>query len=484
MKIGYKIGITVVFLVVLATGIFWLKPNQELKMGIVIATVVSADSELLNDDMGMDNRYIPEADIIAIEPNEASKEPTLLTGDFFSARAPEVSYDGNTLVFSGQKSKEDTWQIYTMDLQSLKVSQVTHCPVNCTDPAWLPDGRIAFSRLNEEETYGQVHVLYACELNGENMKRLMFHPNSALSASVFQDGRILVLSEQKYPEKGKRHMLAFRIDGTKSELFFRSEQEAFPVSRVWEAPDGKMYFIEKDAKKQKTGSLVSVAKGHPMSSYENITGDIGGDFHSVYPDNTGEKLWISFRKDISNPFELHSFNLKSREVAESIYANDEFHIIEPVVRQERKNPLKLPTIVNESKTKGTLLCLNTDLSMIPVGDEENDEIKTSKVQVFGLEGMLGEISVEEDGSFYIEIEADKPVRFQTVNAKGEILRGPSSWVWVRPGEKRSCIGCHADPELAPDNKVPDALYAGMVSLPEGKRTEAIVLNGKIKGQNE
>ena len=73
---------------------------------------------------------------------------------------------------------------------------------------------------------------------------------------------------------------------------------------------------------------------------------------------------------------------------------------------------------------------------------------------------------------------------ESTTAASWAVRGPSSWIWIRPGEKRSCIGCHEDPELAPENKVPDALYAGLISLPDGTRTEAIVLNGKIKGNDE
>jgi hypothetical protein len=278
-------------------------------------------------------------------------------------------------------------------------------------------------------------------------------------------------------------MLALRIDGTKSELFFRTNRNAIPLNRVWEASDGQMYFIESVPGTPQSGRLVSIAKGHPMSSYEDISKELSGAFHSLYPDLSGNLL-ISYRTIDGEVFELHSFNLESREIDKNVYVNDEFHIIEPVIRHERKNPLKLPAIVNESKKKGTILCLNTDLSIIPVSNSENNEGQTELVQVFGLEGMLGEVRVEKDGSFYIEIDTDKPVRFQTVNSQGEVLRGPSSWIWVRPGEKRSCIGCHADPELAPENKVPDALYAGMVSLPEGMKSEAIVLNGKIKGNDE
>jgi hypothetical protein len=483
MKLVNKIALVFVFLVVVATGIFWLKPGPKLGMGVIIATAVPSDIDLRNDDLGIDNRYIPRASIIAVESESKNSEPVILTEDFYSARSPEVSYDGNMLVFSGQKTAQDNWQIYTMDLQSFKVLQVTQCPVNCTDPAWLPDGRIAFSRLNEEESAGQIHVLHACKADGSEMKRLMYHPNSAVSASVFQDGRILVISTQKYPEAGKGHMLALRIDGTKSELFFRTDRDEVPVNRAWEAPGGQMYFVEQVPGRDNPGKLVTVSKGHPMSSHVNISKKLSGDFHSIYPDSSDD-LVVSYRENSNGTFGLHAYDPDSRKLNNSIYNHSEFHIIEPVMRQVRENPMKLPPIVNESKKKGTLLCLNTDQSMISVNDKESNATKTDKVQVLGIDGLLGEVEVEKDGSFYIEIDTDKPVRFQTINAEGEMLRGPSAWIWVRPGERRSCVGCHEDPELAPENRVPDALYAGMVSLPEGTRSEAIVLNGKIKEEHE
>jgi hypothetical protein len=155
-----------------------------------------------------------------------------------------------------------------------------------------------------------------------------------------------------------------------------------------------------------------------------------------------------------------------------------YHLIEPVAVQPREVPMKLPPVVDSTTDKGTLLCHDADLSMTAHNGVEGEKLKTHKVQVFGTDGILGEVEVEEDGSFYIEVDADKPVRFRTLSVDGKVLRGPSAWVWVRPNERRSCIGCHEDRELAPENRVPDALYSGMVSLPEGKKAETIVLSDK------
>lgn len=482
MKITHKIGILTVSLLVVAAGIFWLMPESRLEKGMVIVTAVPSDFDLTVEDMGTDNRYITGSQIIALrmDVDDSKSEPVLLTEDFYSARAAEISYNMGKMVFSGQRNQNETWQIYTMDLKSFKVSQITDGKENCTDPTWLPDGRIAFSMLNEEELTGPVHRLYTCEPDGNDTKQLTFSPNSSFASSIFRDGRILILDEQQFPQSYRRKLMALRIDGTKSELFYESKESSEVIGKGWETGE-KVFFIEREIQESMKTNLVSVNRGHPLSSFENLSENISGEFNSFSPAGS-EYLLVSYREKKDMTFSLYKFDLIGQELLEVIFTNSEYHIIEPVLMAERQSPMKLPAIVDESKDKGRLLCLNADLSMDASGLDESK--KTAKVQIFGLDEMIGEVPVEEDGSFYIEIDADTPVRFQTVDAQGEILRGPSSWIWVRPNEKRSCIGCHEDRELAPDNRVPDALYAGMTKFPEGEVTAAIVINGKEEDDEE
>ena len=479
-----KIGIISVFVVALITGIFWLAPDSRLEKGMVIVTAVPSGIDLISDDSGLDNRYFPGSKIIAlkIDAGNDKAEPVLLSEGFYSARAAEVSYDGEKMIFSGQKEQGGVWQIFCMDLKSFKVNQVTVGNENCTDPAWMPDGRIAYSKLIEDKIAGPLHRLFACEPEGEGIVQLTYGPNSSIATSIFQDGRILVLDEQKYPEMSQRKLMAMRVDGTKSELFYENKGSREVTGKGWEAGE-EVFFIERELEDPNRTSLVSVKQGRPLSSLTNLSEDIPGEFNSVSPHHHGSLL-VSYRKGQDDNFALYTFDLEELELSEVKYNNPDYQIIEPVLVDERQVPMKLPEIVDESKEKGRLLCLDTDLSMDYIGSGENDSNKTARVQIYDLEKMIGEVPVEEDGSFYIEIDADTPVRFQTVDAQGEILRGPSSWIWVRPNEKRSCIGCHEDRELAPDNRVPDALYAGMTKFPEGERTEAIVINGNEEENEE
>jgi hypothetical protein len=481
MNIRKKSVAALFFILIMVTGIFWFVPDQAVEEGMLIVTAIPSGIDLEKDDLGYDGRYIPEARILAVDPRNTDFEPMVLTEEFYSARSPEVSYDGKAMVFSAQKTENDIWQIYVKDLQTLLVKQVTQCPVNCTDPVWLPDGRIGFSRLNDGEVAGKSHVLYACFPDGSAMERLTFHPNSDISSTVTMDGRIITTSLRKYPQTGLRQMLALRIDGTKSELFFENDNGSYPSSRSWEAPDGRVYFVEKDAANPVPGKLVSVDHGHPLSSWKDHSVNEPGSSHSVFPLDKN-LLCLSYRAENNPAFGLYFFDVEGRKMTREILTDPEYHLIEPVAVQVRELPMKLPPVVESIEGKGTLLCHDTDLSMVVPDGNPAGAKKTHKVQIFGIDGLLGEVDVEKDGSFYVEIDADMPVSFRTLDEEGKILRGPSAWVWVRPNERRSCIGCHEDRELAPENRVPEALYGGMISLPEGKKSGSVVLTEKYVGK--
>ena len=75
----------------------------------------------------------------------------------------------------------------------------------------------------------------------------------------------------------------------------------------------------------------------------------------------------------------------------------------------------------------------------------------------GAAATAGTDPVAGDGSFYVEVPADRPIRMELVDAAGARLRAEERWFWMRPSEQRICVGCHAGPERAPENKVPEIL---------------------------
>ena len=75
----------------------------------------------------------------------------------------------------------------------------------------------------------------------------------------------------------------------------------------------------------------------------------------------------------------------------------------------------------------------------------------------GKTRTMGTAPVESDGSFFVEVPSDKPIRFALLDAKGAVLRQEHGWFWIRSGEQRICVGCHTGPERASENTVPAVL---------------------------
>jgi hypothetical protein len=57
--------------------------------------------------------------------------------------------------------------------------------------------------------------------------------------------------------------------------------------------------------------------------------------------------------------------------------------------------------------------------------------------------ILGYAPVEPDGSFKLQVPADTPLALSIVDAKGRSLQTHLNWIQVRPGERRTCDGCHS-----------------------------------------
>ena len=62
---------------------------------------------------------------------------------------------------------------------------------------------------------------------------------------------------------------------------------------------------------------------------------------------------------------------------------------------------------------------------------------------FEQQQILGYSAVEPDGSFKLQVPADVPLGLQVVDAEGRAFQTHTNWIQVRPGERRTCDGCHS-----------------------------------------
>jgi hypothetical protein len=61
---------------------------------------------------------------------------------------------------------------------------------------------------------------------------------------------------------------------------------------------------------------------------------------------------------------------------------------------------------------------------------------------FEKQRVVGYAPIRSDGSFSIEVPANKSLHVQTLDENGLMLVNQLTWIQVMPGEKRLCTGCH------------------------------------------
>ena len=86
--------------------------------------------------------------------------------------------------------------------------------------------------------------------------------------------------------------------------------------------------------------------------------------------------------------------------------------------------------------------------------------------------MLFRSPLRADGSFLAEVPADTPLGFESLDADGRVLHRLAPSLWLRPGENRSCLGCHQPYNRSPRNLRPIAASFPPILLKEKPQTVA------------
>jgi hypothetical protein len=396
------------------------------------------------------------ARLLMLDPEKVTKTATALLSDFESSASPSLSHEGRYLYFQGKKNQGDLWQIWVMDLKKGSVNQVSDLPENCTQPASLPDGNVVFSR--EGKVKGkEVQNLWKCMMDGCCLTQLTHNPAVNLYSSVLWEGRILYSSQQVYPEVRETQLMIMRPDGTKSELYTAGCCGTVPVSGGLDSPDGYIYFISSD------GLLSRVLHNRPLHTFENLSKGLGGSFASVTPTADSSCL-VSYLPLDGESYGLYSFDPRGTEAPVALFTG-KMNLVDPLlIARVDPRPRILPSPVDPSNPTAILMTQNINHSMLAVNEGITGDSLADRIRISTLDGELAIVEAKDDGSVYMKLDADTPFFIETLNSQGEIVRGPSDWIYLRPNERRACTGCHANPELAPRNYQPHAVLEDPVML--------------------
>lgn len=462
-----RIRATIVFAYLMAIGsasILFYSCKEKSSKDMLIVTLGNIKENTLNTTPSDSRRYLFRTQLVSLDPGKSNGSSRILTADFYSARSPKISFDGKNLLFSACKNQGEPYQIWEMNLEDLKSHQITSSDMSCSDPAYLPAGRIVFSKLSQNDTLKAQQSLFVCKLDGSNLKRITFNPATYFSTNVLKDGRILTLSGHVFPEKQDPVFVIMRPDGTKADMFYQSGNDSYITGPGFETGSGKIVFMESEKHAGNMGKLIAISYNRPLHSREELSSGTDGEFKTVFSMRSG-KLLVSYRKSEKERFALCEFDIQKKSLGRTIFNAPESDVLEVAEAGSHEIPKNLPSEVDMGVKTGLIMCQDINMTR-----NQNTGIKgslpmASRVEIVGLDSILGIVDVAADGSFYLKVIADKPFRLQTIDGNGKVVDGPCGWIWLRPNERRGCVGCHQDPEMVPGNKVPLAVHNAPVNIP-------------------
>lgn len=433
----------------------------------------------------------PEGDALArLELSPRLGAPRLIVEGFAAIGAPSVSYDGQHVLFAGRRAPGDPRLVWQVSAAGSTPREIIRGG-DCYEPAYLPDGRIVFARTlpGNDPARPQSTALHTARPDGSEQKRITFGTARDRAPGVLRDGRI-VFRRQADGESGIAALFTVNPDGTGLQLFYEPAKGASLEAGPWidgdrvifnerqagtipehygrSLPDGSAVYTEGPARSASPQQLVSVSVTEPLDDRQvlfvsglelppdtRITAVIHlpeeGLVAAVPYPAGGAPVRLLGSAAATNP--------KAADAAVTVpEAGDSFRPLGLALAMPRPRPIALTSVVDEARTTGTLLCLDTRNSRLPALSDAPAGPRTLRVLTAGGH-LLGEAPVEADGSFFVQVPSDLPLRLELHGPDG-LLATDDSGIWVRPNENRGCIGCHEDPELAPENRVPLAVAHG------------------------
>ena len=403
----------------------------------------------------------PRGSRIVRLPSE-SKRPLELTPEFFAAADPQVDFSGAKILFSAQKNASAKWQIWEMNADASQKRQITNCTEDCLRAAYLPDGEIVFTveslKSGRPESY-----LAVSKTDGSQMHPITFGPGNFWLETVLRDGRVLASASSPLQAtdaaRKTRLLYTLRPDGAALEAFRCEHQSSFIRDDAAELEDGSVIFVRRSNASETTGgALAEVRKGDPG---ESALGSRAAKYRSPRP-LSANNLIVSRTSATQGAakakFDLYAFGLKKQMDGALIYSDAKLSSFQAVPLIANPVPKRFWSTLNMESKSGYFISLNSYVSSEGVKGRLAAAI--ARVRVISLESTgtrersLGEAPVEKDGSFYVEVPANQPVRFELLDANGKTIVAERSWIWTRPGEQRGCPGCHGDKALAPENRWP------------------------------
>jgi hypothetical protein len=375
-----------------------------------------------------------------------------------------------------------------MNVDGSDARQVTHCSGDCLKPAYLPRGLIVFTALAEgpaeqsgsgSNTQGSAFTtthatgrqrassqLWVSKLDGSDAHPITFGPGDFQVETVLRNGMILATARSPLlPSSGlpaDRELYTVRLDGTALATLRCDHQHPAIRSQAQELDDGAVVFVKASLTSQGVGGqLAWIPRGALHNSPLTAPPILASSPQPLAADELMVARASSTGPPAGTRLALYAFDAAMGRFGTPIFEDSKLSAVEAVPIAAHDTPRWYWSTLNPDLKRGYFICLDGHLAEgVPHGRIAS---KLARVRVLTLDATsqkerpLGEAPMEEDGSFYIAVPPDQPVRFEVLDEAGRVVRAQRSWIWARSGEEHGCVGCHEDRAVAPENRWPMAL---------------------------
>jgi len=363
-------------------------------------------------------------------------------------------------------------------------------------------------------------ALYAMDADGGNVEQLTFNPNQDYEPLPLSDGRILYSSYRFYAQDGstgplptEHHMqrieTVLRVidpEGANDQHVYGSMRGSFytplrptpdslqysgwhprgghvgvSISQARERPDGRLVCLTpagltvvdpkldpQDCELPVFPEVLNLAGGEEVYIHNHDDMNPVGRFTTPYPlDN--EWILVSHTPwyDLSTSgYGLYAMNLRTRALT-PLLRDPENSLIDPLPLRPRPTPRAMPLLpALRKQPTGFVYCNSVFNSDLPYDHSKPRFVRILEALPMGLSlnangnfrsRVLGTAPLQDDGSFYVEVPADTPFRFQLLDLNEEIVVHETDFNYVRGGERKGCIGCHEPKDAPPLNDLPKAM---------------------------
>jgi len=412
----------------------------------------------------------------------AGKPEPLITG-FAATADANVSFDGKTVLFAGKQAAADPWQIWELTLATRAVRSVVTTETDAIRPLYLPSiipgGRLVYAHRTAQGFQlenARVKELPAADVPLDPQPavvQLTYLPSSVLPVDVLADGRILF--EAGFPLAPKSEsrpvpeLFLVYSDGSGVESYRCDHGTARWGGK--QLASGDVVFTHGNSLARFTSPLAHEAPiAAPHAEYAGAIAETA----------SGEWL-VSARTAPGAHNALKSWKPGTPALA-SMLADSGKDLVQPVIVSPRTRPHRHPSGLH-NWSYANLLALDArqsragDLKALPAS------VRLEMQDAAGHAIIAGTAPVDSDGSFFVKVPGDKPIRFSLLDQKGAVIRQEHGWFYIRSGEQRICVGCHTGPERASENRVPAVLLRTTTPVDLTGMNPAEAAEQKARGGN-